>query len=90
LFESAADVLGSRVVGILLSGASADGALGLKAIVQAGGLALIQAPRESASSAMPEAAIAMCPKARVLSLEGIRDCLRRLGDGGTSREQGTP
>jgi two-component system, chemotaxis family, protein-glutamate methylesterase/glutaminase len=82
LFESAADALGPRLVGVVLSGANADGAKGLRAIVQAGGLALIQAPEQAPSSAMPAAAIGMCPGARVLPTESIRDYLHGLERGG--------
>src|SRR5581483_9816007 len=37
LFESAADVYGGSLLGIILSGASADGAAGLAAVRSAGG-----------------------------------------------------
>jgi two-component system chemotaxis response regulator CheB len=88
LFESAADALGPRLVAIVLSGANADGARGMKAILQAGGGAIIQVPEQSASSAMPEAAMAMCPMARVLRLDQIRDYLRGLERGGKEGGQG--
>ena len=90
LFQSAADVLGRRLMAILLSGANADGALGMKAILAASGLAIIQAPEQSPCPAMPAAAIFLCPGARVLPVEAIRDCLHGLGGAGTRRGQGTP
>jgi two-component system, chemotaxis family, protein-glutamate methylesterase/glutaminase len=89
LFESAADALGPRLVGIVLSGANADGAKGLRAIVDRGGLGLVQAPGQSPSSAMPEAAISMCPGAWVLTPQEIRDYLRALGRSGKQGGQGT-
>lgn len=58
LFESAADVWGRALLAILLSGASVDGTRGLRAIKAAGGRTLAQAPDGSASSVMPQAAIA--------------------------------
>lgn len=58
LFESAADALGPQLVGVLLSGANADGAHGLKAIADAGGLTLVQAPETALAPAMPRAALA--------------------------------
>lgn len=58
LFESAADALGPRLVGMLLSGANADGARGMAAIAHAGGLTLVQAPHTALASAMPLAALA--------------------------------
>jgi two-component system chemotaxis response regulator CheB len=78
LFESAADVLGPRCAGVLVSGANSDGARGLCAIQKAGGLVVIQAPDDAAHSAMPEAAIALCPGARVLSAKGISQWLQQL------------
>ncbi len=44
LFESAADVYGDELIGIILSGGNSDGALGLKAILAEGGQALVQSP----------------------------------------------
>jgi two-component system chemotaxis response regulator CheB len=81
LFESAADVLGARLAGILLSGANADGARGLKAIEEAGGLAIVQAPDDASSPEMPNAAIALCEHARVLSIRDIREYLLQLAGG---------
>ncbi len=76
LFESAADAYGSRLTGIVLTGASSDGALGLRAIRAVGGAAIVQAPETAENNAMPRAALAACPNARVLSLEGIAAVLR--------------
>ena len=58
LFESAADAFGDCVIGIVLTGANADGALGLAAIKDAGGVAIVQLPEEAEKRAMPDAAIA--------------------------------
>jgi two-component system chemotaxis response regulator CheB len=78
LFESAADVFGSGLVGIILTGASNDGAHGLKVIGEAGGLALVQESTTAAAPAMPHAAREACPTAQVLKLEEILDVLRGL------------
>ena len=48
LFRSAARVYGPRVTGVLLSGSDDDGALGLSAILEAGGMAIVQSPVPSA------------------------------------------
>jgi two-component system chemotaxis response regulator CheB len=63
LFESAAHAFGHRVLGILWSGASADGALGLATIRRRGGLTWVQTPASSRVAAMPEAALALAPHA---------------------------
>ena len=42
LFESAADAYGGGLIGVVLTGANSDGAKGLKAVVQAGGVAVVQ------------------------------------------------
>lgn len=56
-FESAADVYGRSLVGILLSGANADGANGLDKIGKAGGLVVVQDPETAEVSYMPSAAL---------------------------------
>jgi two-component system chemotaxis response regulator CheB len=79
LFESAADALGPGVVGVVLTGANEDGARGLKAICDAGGLALVQSPDEAHIATMPRAARAACPAARPLALSEIAAALVALG-----------
>ena len=43
-FESVAEVFGDAAIGVLLSGANADGAQGLKKINKAGGFTVVQNP----------------------------------------------
>jgi two-component system chemotaxis response regulator CheB len=71
LFESAADVYGSRVCAVLLTGANADGSKGLVRVKQAGGYAIVQDPHTAESPEMPAAGIANAPVDRVLPLEEI-------------------
>ncbi len=68
LFESAADAYGAALAGVLLTGASADGALGLRAIWQAGGQAFVEDPSSAEVGTMPAAALAAVPSARVVTL----------------------
>jgi two-component system chemotaxis response regulator CheB len=77
LFETAADAYGRGLVAIVLSGANQDGAAGLKAVVDAGGLGIVQKPDEAFAAAMPEAALALCPSALVLPLTGIAAYLQK-------------
>jgi len=56
-FETAADALGSRLTGVLLSGANADGVEGLKRIIQNKGTAIVQDPLTAEVSFMPAQAI---------------------------------
>jgi two-component system chemotaxis response regulator CheB len=57
LFETAAQVYGARLTGILLTGASNDGAAGIKAIREHGGTTVAQDPEEAAYPIMPKSAI---------------------------------
>lgn len=67
-FMSAADEYGRRTIGIVLTGANEDGALGLKRIADRGGYTIVQDPLTAESPIMPQAAIRMVPQARVLPL----------------------
>ena len=71
LFDSAADAFGERLVGVVLTGASRDGAAGLRSVRLAGGICLVQEPDTAVGSAMPLAALALSPGARSLRLEKI-------------------
>ena len=61
LFETAALAFGARALGILLSGASADGAAGLAAIRDHGGLTWVQSPESARVPLMPREALALAP-----------------------------
>jgi two-component system chemotaxis response regulator CheB len=79
LFETAAEAYGAGLVGVILTGANEDGADGLKAVEDAGGVALVEAPASAYASAMPAAALARCAQARSMSLDAIAAYLVGLG-----------
>ena len=71
LFQSAADEYGPRAIGVLLTGANADGAEGLAAIARRGGRTIVQDPATAERAEMPQAALdAMTPDA-VVPLEDV-------------------
>ena len=57
-FRSVAERLGDGFA-VILSGAGTDGALGVRAVKEAGGIILVQDPNEAEYGSMPRAAIAM-------------------------------
>jgi two-component system chemotaxis response regulator CheB len=57
LFESAADVFGDKVIGVVLTGSNEDGARGALKIQQRGGRVIVQDPTDAESPAMPTAAL---------------------------------
>ena len=61
LFESAAETYGERLLGVILSGANADGAAGLRAIARAGGITAVQSLESAEMIAMPAAALEAAP-----------------------------
>ena len=75
LFESAADIYGDRLLGIILTGANADGARGLAAVAAAGGLAVVQDPGEALAPALPTAARNAVRQSRVMTLKEIQEFL---------------
>ena len=77
-FDSVADSYGARAVGVVLTGANADGARGLKRIVDRGGLAFVQLPQTAESPAMPAAALKSVPQARTLTIQEIARELSHL------------
>ena len=81
LFEAARDVYGRNLVGILLSGASDDGASGLHEIHQAGGITIVQTPASADSAIMPASALALFEPTHVWTPEEIALGLNRLLSG---------
>lgn len=78
LFESAAWVFANGLIGVILTGANSDGAIGLKTIKDSGGTTIVQNPCSALSPAMPRAALKMCKPDIQLKLEEISDQLIRL------------
>jgi two-component system, chemotaxis family, protein-glutamate methylesterase/glutaminase len=60
LFESAAQAYHKALIGMILTGASSDGAAGLRKIKEHGGLTIVQDPATAESGFMPAAAIRLC------------------------------
>jgi two-component system chemotaxis response regulator CheB len=90
LFESAADAYGSALGAVILTGASPDGAAGLKAVHAAGGRTWVQDPATAGAPVMPLAALAACPEARVLNLGELAQELLALAQPTTGMEAPHP
>jgi CheB methylesterase len=82
LFESAADSWAGKVIGVILTGASRDGARGLAAIKEGGGLTIVQDPSTAESPTLPEAALATTAVDRILPLAEIGPFLTDFGHSG--------
>ena len=81
LFDSVAEAFGTRGCGILLSGASADGAAGLAAISRRGGLTWVQSPETARVPLMPQQALALVPHPRI----AVADMARMFVEWGNAR-----
>ena len=78
LLESCAEAYGSRLLGMVLTGANEDGARGLASVKACGGLAAVQDPAEAAHGVMPDAAIRLAHPDFVLRLAGLRSLLHTV------------
>lgn len=78
LFHSAAEVWRDGLIGVVLTGANADGATGLRHIRQLGGLAVVQSPADAESAAMPQAALDTAGADYCVPLSDIAPLLNRL------------
>ncbi|BDU25992.1 MULTISPECIES: chemotaxis protein CheB [unclassified Flavobacterium] len=77
-FESAAEIYGPDLIGILLSGSNSDGTVGLKAIQAAGGKIVIQNPLSADMPFMPNNAILHTTPDFVLSTEEILEFIKQI------------
>jgi two-component system, chemotaxis family, protein-glutamate methylesterase/glutaminase len=71
LFESAAETYGTGVIGVIMTGTGRDGAWGLAAIKEHGGLTVVQDIATAEGDGMPKAALAASTVDRILPLERI-------------------
>ena len=78
LFESASATYGSKTLGVLLTGASTDGALGAAKIRERGGIVVVQDPATAECPVMPQGAIAAEVASVILPLEAIPGILADL------------
>jgi two-component system chemotaxis response regulator CheB len=78
LFETASIAYGDTLVGILLTGTNSDGAKGMQAILNKGGITIAQDPKEALYPSMPEAAIKLGAARHVWSLAQIKDYLKKI------------
>jgi two-component system chemotaxis response regulator CheB len=81
LFESAVRVYAPRLLGLVLTGANEDGALGARAIREQGGLVAVQDPETAFSKAMPLAAIAWAAPQIVASPQELQAVVRSASGG---------
>jgi two-component system chemotaxis response regulator CheB len=78
LLQSSADAFGSALAAVILTGANCDGAIGLSAVMAAGGAVVVEDPERAFAPAMPAAALEACPSARVMPLDAIAPYLLSL------------
>jgi two-component system chemotaxis response regulator CheB len=76
LFNSVAQTLGRKVVGVLMTGMGEDGAAGMGAIQAAGGITLAQSPDTCVVDSMPRSAISRGFASRVVSLSALSSVLQ--------------
>lgn len=79
LFQTAADAYKEHLIGILLTGANADGSEGLRSIKENGGFTIVQDPAEAESPFMPQAAIEHSAPNLILTIDGIIGQLLKPG-----------
>jgi two-component system chemotaxis response regulator CheB len=77
-FDSAARTYGSGVIGVVLTGASKDGADGAASIEKRGGLVIIQDPFTSEKDTLPNAAVASTRAPVVMPLDEIAPYISSL------------
>jgi two-component system chemotaxis response regulator CheB len=78
LFETASEVYKDKLVGVILTGANHDGAAGIRAVKERGGLTIAQDPATSLFPDMPQAAIDTGSVQQILTAPAIKDLFLEL------------
>jgi two-component system chemotaxis response regulator CheB len=90
LFESVAEEYGECAVGVVLTGANADGAAGAARIKARGGLVIVQDPDTAECPVMPRSVMQVVKPDFILPLEEIGPCLSQLHARGLPAREITP
>jgi two-component system, chemotaxis family, protein-glutamate methylesterase/glutaminase len=80
LFRTAAVAYGPRTVGVILSGNLNDGTAGLIAVKRAGGIAIVQDPRDALYPSMPQSALEAVEVDDVVPLAEMSSVLLKVID----------
>ena len=80
LFRSAAYTYGSRVIGVVLSGALDDGSAGLWTVKEYGGVAVVQDPSDAEVPSMPENAMRAVDVDYKVPIEDMAELLVKLSN----------
>ncbi len=78
MFESVAKFYGRETLGILLTGMGKDGAAGMQAIAQAGGITIAQDEQSCLVFGMPKEAIALGAVKHILPIQDIANFLKKM------------
>src|SRR5262249_36510400 len=87
LFRSAAYIYGARTIGVILSGALADGVSGLWTIKRRGGVTIVQDPNDASVSWLPESAQEQVAVDHLAKVSDTRSVVSRLVAGVIPEEQ---
>src|SRR5215831_10506549 len=90
LFRTAAREFGSRVVGVILSGALSDGIYGLNVVKENGGVTIVQDPEDAIIAIMPASALNAVNVDYVRSAADIGAAIVRLSSRNGSDEEEEP
>lgn len=81
LFDSAAEIYGPALIGVIMTGAGNDGSKGLLNIQERGGLTIVQDPADAEMDSMPKSALQLLNADYVVPLNEISGLLVRLVEG---------